>query len=52
MGTGNTLMVRDIQGRTYFSNNDNNGLNPKPWWILVIIFIFIILEILNWIFFR
>ena len=50
MSTGNTLMVRDIQGRTYFSNNDNNG-NPKPWWI-VIIFIFIILEILNWIFFR
>ena len=51
MTSGNTLMVRDMSGRTYFSDNDN-GFNPKPWWIIVLMIGFIIFEYIRWIFFR
>ena len=53
MATGNTLMIRDMLGRTYFSNNNNSGgLEPKPWWIIVFIIGFIIFEYIKWKFFR
>ena len=52
MATGNTLMVRDMLGRTYFSNNNGGGIEPKPWWIIVFIFSFIIFEYIKLTFFR
>lgn len=53
MATGNTLMVRDMLGRTYFSNNNNGGgFEPKPWWIIVFLIGFIIFEYIKWTFFR
>jgi len=51
MATGNTLMVRDMIGRTYHSNN-GGGIEPKPWWIIVFLIIFIIFEYIKWTFFR
>ena len=51
MSTGNTLMVRDMLGRTYLSNN-GGGLEPKPWWIIAFIIVFIIFESIKWTFFR
>jgi hypothetical protein len=52
MATGNTLMVHDMLGRTYFSNNNGGGLEPKPWWIIAFLFGFIIFEYIKWTFFR
>jgi hypothetical protein len=52
MSTGNTLMVRDMLGRTYFSNNNGGGLEPKPWWIIVLMICFIIFEYIKQTFFR
>mgnify|MGYP003310701692 CR=1 FL=1 len=51
MSTGNTLMIRDMLGRTYLSNN-GSGLDPKPWWIIAFIIGFIIFEYIKWTFFR
>ena len=48
MATGNTLMVRDMLGKTYFSNNNGGGLKPKPWWIIAFIIGFIIFELIKY----
>lgn len=52
MATGNTLMVRDMLGRTYMSDSGGGGLEPKPWWILAFIIGFIVFEFIKWTFFR
>jgi len=52
MATGNTLMIHDMLGRTYFSNNNGGGLEPKPWWIIAFLFGFIIFEYIKWTFFK
>lgn len=51
MSTGNTLMVRDMLGRTY-SSGGGDGIEPKPWWIIVFLIAFIIFEYIKWTFFR
>lgn len=45
MSTGNTLMVRDIFGRSYMT--DNGGLDPNLWWLIVFIIGFVIFEIIK-----
>ena len=47
MSTGNTLMVRDMSGRTYLSNN-GGGFEPKPWWIIAFIIGFIIFKLIKY----
>jgi hypothetical protein len=50
MTSENNLMVRDMSGRTYFSDNDN-GFDPKPWWIIIFLIVFTIFEYIR-IFFK
>ena len=49
MSTGNTLMVRDMLGKTYSSGG---GIEPKPWWIIIFLIGFAIFEYIKWTFFR
>ena len=52
MSTGNTLMVRDMLGRTYSSGEGSGNFDPQPWWIIVFLIGFIIFEYIKWTFFR
>jgi len=51
MSTRNTLMVRDMLGRTY-SSGGGGGIEPQSWWIIVFIIIFIVFEFIKWKYFR
>jgi hypothetical protein len=51
MSTGNTLMVGNMIGSSW-SSNDNGGLEPKPWWILAFMIAFVVFEFIKWTFFR
>lgn len=50
MSTGNTLMVGNMIGSSFSSNNGE--LEPKPWWILAFMIGFIVFELIKWTFFR
>lgn len=51
MTTKDTLMIRDINGRIYRSNNGNNN-EPKSWLLIIFMIVFIIFEYIKYTFFR
>ena len=45
MKTNNTLMVRDMNGNIYPSNNGD--MNPKTFWVIMFLILFLIFEYIN-----
>ena len=45
MSANNTLMVKDLNGKTYFING--NGNSPNSWWGIVFIIAIIIFELIK-----